>query len=78
VSNSHPVPEVVATAVAAGESVVKAMREFVGYSLEELAVACGLAVDEIVRIEAGDDSDPARLSRIAHALGLPEDAVLPR
>ena len=77
-SNSHPVPESVAAAVAAGENAVKAMREFVGYTVEELAVACGLAADEIARIEAGDDNDPARLNRIAHALGLPEDAMLRR
>jgi transcriptional regulator with XRE-family HTH domain len=68
----------VAAAVAAGENAVKAMREFVGYTVEELAVVCGLAADEIARIEAGDDSDPARLNRIAHALGLPENAMLPR
>jgi transcriptional regulator with XRE-family HTH domain len=78
VSNSYSVPEAVATAIAAGENAVKATREFVGYTVEELAVACGLAADEIARIESGDDSDLARLSRVAHALGLPEDAVLPR
>ncbi|WP_230978680.1 hypothetical protein [Ollibium composti] len=34
-SNSHPVPEAVATAISAGENAVKAMREFVGYTVEE-------------------------------------------
>jgi transcriptional regulator with XRE-family HTH domain len=65
----------VAAAVAAGTNPVRAMREFLGYSLEELAVTCGLAVDEISSIEAGEDVDPSKLRRIAHAFGLPEDAI---
>lgn len=47
---------------------IKAIRESVGYSIEDLAVTCGLANSEIVGIEEGTDSDPARLKRMAAAL----------
>lgn len=75
--NTHAVPEAVSASVAKGANLVRAMREFVGYSVEDLAVASGLATEEIDRVEAGDDADPARLRRIAHALGLPEEALAP-
>ncbi|MBB5574601.1 MULTISPECIES: helix-turn-helix domain-containing protein [Rhizobium] len=55
---------------------VKAARETVGYSIEDLAVTCGLANEEIVHIEDGDDIDPAKLRRIAAALQLPPSAFL--
>ena len=55
---------------------VKAAREYVGYSIEDLAVTCGLANEEIIDIEDGTDSDPAKLRRIASALQLPPSAFL--
>ncbi|MDL2401995.1 helix-turn-helix domain-containing protein [Rhizobium mayense] len=55
---------------------VKAARETVGYSIEDLAVTCGLANDEIMEIEDGADIDPAKLRRIATALQLPPSAFL--
>lgn len=72
----YTLPEPVAAAVRAGTNIVRAIRESVGYSVEELALTCGLATGEISAIEAGDDTDPARLRRIASALGLPERALL--
>jgi transcriptional regulator with XRE-family HTH domain len=55
---------------------VKAARETVGYSIEDLAVTCGLANEEIIDIEDGADSDPAKLRRIAAALQLPPSTFL--
>ncbi|AVA25052.1 helix-turn-helix transcriptional regulator (plasmid) [Rhizobium sp. CB3171] len=55
---------------------VKAARETVGYSIEDLAVTCGLANEEIIGIEDGADIDPAKLKRIANALQLPPSAFL--
>lgn len=74
----YELPEPVAAAIASGTNIIRALRESVGYSVEELALTCGLAIDEISAVEAGEDSDPGRLRRIAAALSLPEQALLGR
>ena len=74
-ANGNSLPAAVAAAVEAGTNLVRAIRESVGYSVEDLAVACGLTIDEISALEGGSDTDPMRLRRIASALGLPEEAV---
>ena len=56
---------------------VKAAREAVGYSIEDLAVTCGLANVEISEIESGRDFSPAKLKRIAGALQVPVSHFLP-
>jgi transcriptional regulator with XRE-family HTH domain len=56
---------------------VRAAREAVGYSIEALAVTCGLANAEISDIESGKDHDPAKLKRIASALQVPISHFLP-
>ncbi len=53
---------------------VRAAREAVGYSVDDLAVTCGLAGSEIYEIESGENSDPAKLKRIAAALQVPPSA----
>ena len=65
-------------AVSAGTvaSRVKAYRESAGYSIEDLAVTCGLANSEIEAIEDGSDADPAKLRRIATALQVSVSALL--
>ncbi len=65
-------------AVAGGTvaSRVKAYRESAGYSIEDLAVTCGLANSEITAIEDGSDADPAKLRRIAAALQISISALL--
>jgi hypothetical protein len=68
-------PEAVSAAIAAGVNAVRAIRQAKGYSIEDLAVTCGLAIEEIAGIENGDDSDPSKLRRIASALGLPETTL---
>lgn len=47
---------------------VKEVRLAVGYSLDDLAVTCGLTSDEITRIEDGIEIDMQHLKRIAPAL----------
>jgi len=57
-------------------SLVKSHRESAGYSIEDLAVTCGLANTEIAAIEDGNDADPAKLRRIAAALQVSVSALL--
>jgi transcriptional regulator with XRE-family HTH domain len=49
---------------------VKSSRQAAGYSIEDLAVTCGLTSAEIVRIEDGIEIDMQHLKRIAPALQL--------
>jgi transcriptional regulator with XRE-family HTH domain len=49
---------------------VRAARSAVGYSIEQMAVTCGLSHHEIVAIEDGADADIGRLKRAATALKL--------
>lgn len=75
-TDSHFLPDTAATAIAAGANAVKAFREARGYSIEDLAVTCGLSIGEITGIENDEDADPDRLRRIATALRLPEAALV--
>ncbi|CAN7199660.1 helix-turn-helix domain-containing protein [Pararhizobium sp. LjRoot238] len=50
---------------------VRRFREASGYSIEDLALTCGLTDVEISRIETGEDVDPGRVKRIAAALQMP-------
>ncbi|CAH2408204.1 helix-turn-helix domain-containing protein [Mesorhizobium escarrei] len=72
----YAVPETAAAAVDAVANVVSAIRDSIGYSIEELAPTFGLAVNEIADLESGIDADPIKLRRIAAALRLPEGALL--
>ncbi len=56
---------------------VRAAREAVGYSVDDLAVTCGLVVNEIEEIESGEDADPAKLKRIAAALQVSLSSFVP-
>jgi len=62
------------TALSSGTNPVTAMRDAFGYSLEQVAVASGLATSELAEMEAGD-IDPRKLARVAASLGLPADIV---
>ncbi|WP_214471710.1 helix-turn-helix transcriptional regulator [Mesorhizobium sp. dw_380] len=75
-AKSHALSEPLASEVGPHYSSLRAMREARGYSLEELSLTCGLAVDEIEDIENGRAADPAKLRRIASALRLPQDAPI--
>jgi transcriptional regulator with XRE-family HTH domain len=55
---------------------IKKARETVGYTIDDLAVTCGLATTEISEIESGASVDLVRLSRIAAALQVPASTFL--
>ncbi|MCJ9722263.1 helix-turn-helix domain-containing protein [Agrobacterium sp. SHOUNA12C] len=55
---------------------IKAARESVSYSLDDLALTCGLTHAELSDIERGTDLDEAKLKRIAAALQIPFTALL--
>jgi transcriptional regulator with XRE-family HTH domain len=59
-----------------GAHIFKEAREAKGYSIEDLAVTCGLTEDEIRDVELGNEAAPGYLRRVAAALGLPDDAAL--
>lgn len=59
-----------------GYSALKAVRETRGYTIEELSLTCGLSTGEIIDIEDGKDTDPAKLRRIASALQVPEEELI--
>jgi len=67
--------ETTASAIAAGANLVKMIRQKFNYTVEDLAVACGLTVDELNGIEMGEDAEPRKLHRIAHSVGLADDTA---
>jgi|EndMetStandDraft_6_1072998.scaffolds.fasta_scaffold180767_1 transcriptional regulator with XRE-family HTH domain len=70
--SEHTLSKVTASAISAGAHMFREAREAKGYSIEDLAVTCGLTVDEIKDVELGVDASPGYLRRVAAALGLPE------
>jgi len=56
-------------------SAVRSIRESFGYSLDDLAVTCGLTTSDIAKIESEEETDDTLLRRIASALNLPEGAL---
>ena len=48
---------------------IRLIRQAIGYSLDEAALTSGLTVDELAALEAGADSDTAKIQRVAAALG---------
>ena len=58
------------TALSAAE-----LRRQRGYTLDDLAETCGLTVQEIARIESGEQVAAAYLSRIATALRIPVQSI---
>jgi transcriptional regulator with XRE-family HTH domain len=55
---------------------IASARNLAGYTVEQLAITCGLTTDEILALENGSDSDPARLKRLAAALQIPLASIL--
>jgi transcriptional regulator with XRE-family HTH domain len=72
-ASSHALPKVPQSALSAAAHIFKEAREAKGYSIEDLAVTCGLTMDEIRDVELGLRASPGYLRRVAAALGLPED-----
>lgn len=65
-------PNAVLTAISNGTSVIRAYREHLGYSIEDIAVTSGLTVEEVELIESGHRFEKGYRDRIARALGLSE------
>lgn len=70
--NNSRIPETVLKASSEGTHIIRAYREHLGYSIEELAIACGLAAEEIENIESGLRYNKGYRDRIARSLSLPE------
>ena len=54
---------------------ITAARSDAGYTVEQLAVTCGLTASEITALENGSDSDPMRIKRVAIALQIPLSTI---
>jgi transcriptional regulator with XRE-family HTH domain len=48
-----------------------------GYSIEQVALTCGLTETEIAKVEAGHEGDRRLVKRIAKALGITATALFP-
>ncbi len=55
---------------------ILAARNHAGYTVDQLAITCGLTTTEIRALEEGTDSDPIRIKRVAAALNIPVEAVI--
>lgn len=51
-------------------------RNLAGYTVDQLAITCGLTANEIRATEDGSDSDPLRIRRVAAALHIPVETVI--
>jgi hypothetical protein len=69
--NDSRIPEMVLEAISKGTHIIRAYREHLGYSIEDLAIACGLAAEEIENIESGLRYNKGYRDRIAKSLSLP-------
>ena len=68
--SNHTLERIPASAATFGAQFVRQAREAKGYSREDLAVTCGLTVEEIEDLELGNAASPSYLRRVASALGL--------
>ena len=68
--SNHTLARIPASAATFGAQLVRQAREAKGYSREDLAVTCGLTVEEIEDLELGNAASPGYLRRVASALGL--------
>jgi hypothetical protein len=69
---SFALPEAVLTAISNGTPVIRAYREHLEYTVDDIAVTSGLTLEEVEKIEAGYRFEKGYRDRIARALGLPE------
>lgn len=54
-----------------GMNVFTALRQSMGYSLEDLAIASGLTIEEITLIENNQITEPKKIDRLTSSVGLP-------
>ncbi|KQQ59825.1 transcriptional regulator [Rhizobium sp. Leaf311] len=55
---------------------IAAARNSAGYTVEQLAITCGLTVQEITDLENGADSNPSHIQRVAAALQIPFSTIV--
>jgi transcriptional regulator with XRE-family HTH domain len=65
-------PEAVSNAIEAGMHIIRAYREYLGYTIDDVAITSGLTAEEVEQIEAGYRFEKGYRDRIARALSLPE------
>ncbi|MBA1143109.1 MULTISPECIES: helix-turn-helix domain-containing protein [Mesorhizobium] len=75
--NDLRIPETVLTAVSEGTHIIRAYREHLGYSIEDLAVTSGLAAEEIQNMESGMRYNKGYRDRITRSLSLPAGILEP-
>jgi Helix-turn-helix domain len=76
IGSEHALSKATATPINVGAHIFREAREAKGYSIEDLAVTCGLTAAEIRDVEMGLEASPGYLRRVAAALGLPDNAPL--
>ena len=69
---SFVLPEAVLNSISNGTPVIRAYREHLGYTVDDIAVTSGLTIGEVEKIESGHRFEKGYRDRIARALGLPE------
>lgn len=55
---------------------IAASRHSAGYTVEQLAITCGLTVQEIIDLETGADNNPSHIQRVAAALQIPSSSIV--
>lgn len=55
---------------------IAAGRQSAGYTVEQLAITCGLTVQEITDLETGADNNPSHIQRVAAALQIPYSSIV--
>lgn len=70
-SKPFTLPEDVSNAVAAGVHIARAYREYLGYTIADVAITSGLTIEEVEQIESGRRFEKGYRDRIAKALSLP-------
>lgn len=73
--SSKSVLENIQNLVSHGVHIVQAVRQSLGYSIDELAVVCGLTTDEITLLENSNQIEPSKLARITNATGFKQEAI---
>lgn len=57
-------------------SKIAAARSNYGYTVDQLAITCGLTAQEISALEDGSDINPSHIQRVAAALQIPLSTVV--
>ncbi|HDZ75146.1 MAG TPA: XRE family transcriptional regulator [Aurantimonas coralicida] len=75
-SRLAPFPPEIVHSIDAGASVLRAVRDHFGRTLEEVAHACGVAPARLWEIEAGVTPTPAERQALSELFGYDEDVLI--